>query len=351
MVGDSTTAGAGSNGAGGGAGSGGTIAPTALRSKSMPKELTNLFAAAGVPARTDAFWGCAVLGTATVANYSLYNPDVAFSGSWAIAAAGLLGIGGNFFTLAASQNGTITFTPQQNSNRLDCVYVLFPGNGGFTVSDSSGLLATIDTNTGTAGGAVGVTTVTRSANTQDPFLIARASSGVTNPTAQIFVDGFAPWSTLNPMVEIWNMGWIGSKVSDWTDTSHNYGPFRAVQGIVADLWSVELGANDINGGVSAATYQSGLTTLVSAFGTVGTPDKLIIEVHPTNPGGASFDIPASYRTAMATIATSNSLLTPPDFSGAGLTLSDYYDNIHLANSGYVKEASQLFGSVRSHLAV
>jgi hypothetical protein len=348
MVGDSTTAGAGSNGAGGGAGTGATIAPTALRSKSLARELANKFTAAGVAARSDAVFGNAALGTSTVANYSLYNPDAVFSGSWTLSTTTVLCLGGFFFNMPAAGSGSITFTPQFSTNRLEVGYSTLTGGGGFVVTDASGTLATIDTN-----GALGFgrTTVTRAVSSTAPFVISNATSGVTNVGAQTFLAHLIPYSTVSPMVEIWNMGHIGSKVSDWTNTGHPYGGLPVVQSTVADLWSVDLGANDINGAVPAATYQSGLSTLVSAFGTVGTPDKLIVEVHPTNPAAGSFDIPTSYRTAMATIAAGGNLLSPVDFSNAGLVLSDYFDSIHLANSGYAKEASLLFGSVRSQFGI
>jgi hypothetical protein len=346
MVGDSTTAGAGSNGTGGGAGTGATIAPTALRSKSLAREVANQFT--GVAARSDAIFGNAALGTSTVANYTSYNPDVVFSGSWTLSTSITLCLGGFFFNMPAAGSGSITFTPQFSTNRLEVGYSTFTGGGGFVITDASGTLATIDTNGATG---FGRTVVTRAVSSTAPFVISNATSGVTNVGAQTFLAHLIPYSTVSPMVEIWNMGWIGSQVSDWTNAVHPYGGLPVVQSTVVDLWSVDLGPNDINNAVSAATYQSRLQTLVAALGTVGTPDKIIVEAHPANPTSSSFNIPAGYRTAMTTVAANNSLMVPIDLSNAGLVLSDYFDAIHLVDSGYVKEASLLFSSIRSQLGV
>lgn len=349
MPGDSLFAGAGSNGSGGGAGSGATIAPTALRSKSMPAELANLFTAAGISTRFDAVWGGAALGTTTVANYALYNPDVSFAGTMQISAVGTTSIGGQFFQFTAAGGGSMTIVPKFNSNRLDVGVATHAGNGGVVVSDGSGTLATIDT--GSAESYLRVA-VTRAANTTDPFIVTIATSGVTNPNATAFVDSLVPWSTVSPMLEIWDMGWIGSKVSDWNSVASLFGPSNGLKTQAADAWAPQLGANDANAAVAAATFQTNLQTMLSNLGSTSgvSSDKMLLECHPTNPAtGTSYDLPAAYRTAIRTVAANSGLITPPNFSNAGLTLSDYFDTIHLVNSGTIKEAAMLFGILRPHL--
>ncbi|MGY8709152.1 hypothetical protein RAD16_25705 [Bradyrhizobium sp. 18BD] len=104
--------------------------------------------------------------------------------------------------------------------------------------------------------------------------------------------------------------------------------------------------------VAAATFQSNLQTMLSNLGSPSgaSSEKILCEPHPTNPAtGTAYDIPASYRTAIRTVATSNGLMPPLNFSNAGLMLADYFDTIHDVNTGTAKEAAMAFPILRQQL--
>jgi lysophospholipase L1-like esterase len=105
---------------------------------------------------------------------------------------------------------------------------------------------------------------------------------------------------------------------------------------------VELGANEANAGVAAATFQTNLNTLVGTLKALGN-DVLLAKCHPAFPTSNSYNIPAGYLTAIDAVTTGQSIHAGVNFNTLPfVTPNDYYDNIHATKSGYAREASAAF---------
>lgn len=341
VIGDSLTAGYGSNGHPGGTEPG--VAPNFVRRRSWPSLLSDLFTTHGIRSRADAVWTSNNPAARSVGAYTESNSEVVFTGSgWE-----LIGAGNSYFTTRSSKQGTLTFRPEFAADRLDVYYAVSPGNGGFTVADDTGLLARVDTGGTTS--SFGNTVVKRTAASTEAFRIEPTATGVRNASGPIYVFGLVPFDTTTPRLEIWNMGIAGSRASDWTRNVDGYDLRPAIKTISADLWSVQLGANDAAWAVPPSTFLSNLENLLEACGTGGAADKLIVASHPADPSPSPFDLPDEYRGGFAKLASASRLMPPIDFSCAGLTAADYFDTIHLTASGYEKEAVFAHGIITTQL--
>ena len=328
-VGDSVTAGWGAAGAGGGTGSSPGAAGVYLRTASLPYELSKLFKAAGMRSRCDAFFGTGLSANNTAAEAMSANPDISFGADWTVF--NQYSLGGYFFGESGSGSTVFTFTPEIAADTFEFGVATFPGNAVLLVSDPDGTIGTINTS---AAAGFGKTTLKRSTPSTKPITFARQSG-----SAVAYVEYVIPFDSTSPALEIWNVGRAGSKASDWNSTSQPWAEGNSLGVLTPDAWTLELGANDANAGVSAATYQSNMQTLISKMkSAAAAADVQLIACHKAVAPAASYDIGA-YLTTISGLATSNSLPTPIDFyNGVNIIDSDRFDGIHLVNSGYAKEA-------------
>lgn len=330
MLGDSLTAGWGAalaTGTGAGADPGGA---GYSRVKAYPKKLATLLTSAGVPSRADAVFGNGISTNNTVAEYTAANPSVTFGSGWDIA---INTLGGMFFH--SSGGGAMTFAPDFAADRFDLYITGFAGLGTFTVSDASGVLATVSESVANGITAYQTVTISRPVSSKLPISIARTGAG-----GDIYIGAIVPYDTTAPRLELWNMGWAGSKSSDWTagTDQSDWAPYKALGSITPDLLSIELGANDSNAGVAAATYKSNLQTIINnAHGNLH--DIWMMKANPATTGSDGYNLTSAYLTAIDEIGAANGGVPALNYNG-GLTLvtEDYYDNIHLSDQGQTKKA-------------
>lgn len=328
-IGDSTTSGWGSGAAvgtavGTGAGAGGNF----LRAKAWPQQMVPTLNAAGIPSRSDAVWGNNVTSGNTAAEYVVSNPSVTLASGWIVLApASSATIGGGLFTNSSSTTA-FGFTPQVAADSFDIYYNTIPGAGTFTVTDASGTLATVNCNTASDMKKV---TVTRASSSTTPISIQRNGTG-----AAIYIVGVAPFDSLSPRLEIWNMGYAGAKVSDWLVTTNPWSTFNAINFVKPDLYTINLGLNDANASVAAATYQANMLALAVQALTSGADVQLTL---PTAAVPGSYTVPASYSTALDDISIALGLRPKIDlFNGVTLVTTDRFDAVHHAEPGYLKVA-------------
>jgi len=335
FIGDSLTAGFGSHGAGGGAGSQAGAAAAFRRSKSMPAQLAALLTSAGYPARNDAFFAHIGQLNTPAELFAVYDNRVAFDGSaWVMSGSGRNTAGG-WWPRNTTTTDRLYFTPVAPANTFDIYYEVFASGGGVVnVQDNTNTTVGTFNSAGASPTQMGKVTVTRP-NT-DTTSIRILASGV---NIGIGIFAIVPYDTANPMIELWNMGRPGWTAGDWAADSVNYyASMNAIVQHAAKAYLINLGANDANTGVAVSTFKTNYQTLidaVKAFATVR-----LVKTHGTIArNGTGYDPPASYRIAIDELVASNSLPSSIDFyNKANLVLADYFDGIHLAQSGYAKEA-------------
>jgi lysophospholipase L1-like esterase len=347
MTGDSTVAGFGSGaatGTGGGStpGSGGNY----LRANSMPKQLSDLFNANGIPSRADALIGSGTTNN-TVAEFNVADPGNTFGGGWTLPFSGSFG----GWSFRGDNSGTTSFATRKwdyAADTFDIYYVCGAGTGTFTVTDASGTLATVDSSVftppaGATQGALGRVTVRRDAASKAGISIQRTTSGT------VAIVAIIPYDSNNPRLEIWNFGWPGAKTSDWSNPYDGSFAYLALTQIdPADAWYVELGLNDKATSVAVGTYQTNYSTLVTKLRTLG-GDIFMSKPHHPYLDNATWLLDSTYLAAIDAVALASGANIVDYFNKVSLVQADYYDVPHLSKQGYGKKAAYLFGQIMASL--
>lgn len=328
VLGDSTQTGRG-------AGTGGT-GEIAARRKSPSQFLTTLLNSRGIPARGDAFFGNAGILTGSAADYASYNTNVAFGAGWSNALANPVYLGGAWWGNSTNTNA-LTFTPERAADRFDIYYIAAggSGNGTFTVTDSGGTLATINTNTGTY--ACYKQTVTRAAASVLPISIQRNGTG-----AAIYIGAIDPWNSTLPELCVLNAAQSGIKASFVTDVSDPTTSKAMIDLIAAELHYVEFGLNEKAGGDSVAAASSNLTTLATNCQALG---ALAVGISAPATSGNSYDLTSDWRAAIAAVASAKSAPLVDHYArmvSREAATGDYIDAVHLLGSGYAIKGAAMF---------
>lgn len=326
IVGDSTSAGWGGNGAPNGAGVAGDENNT-RRAKSWPGQYAALLSAAGIAARYDAVIGGGTTSANTTAQFTAHVPWVTFTSGWLLS--GTTSVGGRLFENTTTTTA-MTFTPLVAADSFEIYYVQSSGFATFTVSDSAGTLTTTN-----ASGTLAVIrqVVTRATASLDPINIARTGTGGT-----MRLVGVVPFNSAAPMVEIWNMGWGGSQTANWNSQTNAVAAYNALGVLSPKSWVLELGANDANAAVVDATFGSQLTSVADKLALVA-PVALGMPPRARDNTG-SYNIPQGYVDQINALkAARPAFLSTINFRDLPFVANDYFDSsVHMTESGYLKRA-------------
>jgi len=348
VIGDSTERGAGATATTGtGSGTGASTGANSLFANSAPSQLAALWAAFGKPARAGALMGGGAYNgnnDTTFAELTAAMPNVtAFSG-WTRTSSTSTTIGGNVLLNSTTSNA-MSFAPTVAADTIDLIYSTRSDGAVFTVSDSSGVLATINavsTNPGEQ-----IQKISRATASTDPFIITRTSG-----TGYIFIDAIIPYNSAALGIEILNAGWIGSKASDWIVTTNPWSPLNVIAMLGAyfeiGLITIGLGVNEQNNAVPASTFQANLSTLVDTCKGTGA-DVVLVKEHKANSTGSGYYLSQAMLDAIDAVQAAKSLpMAPIDlFNGLSLSATDYFDPIHLAQPGYAKKAAKFFADIKA----
>lgn len=234
-------------------------------------------------------------------------------------------------------SANLVITPRIACDKVQVFYRKFSGFGTLVI-DRGGAAQNIATAAGADG--FGSTTLTFPLGTQN--ININCTGGFVLPLC------FRLWnSSTSRLVLIDNMGVGAWRTSNWMDTSTPSSPFNALPNLGVTAIGVELGVNDKAGGVSAATYQSNMTSIANQIKTGsapvigGVPDVFFKIPNPGGSTGSGYDFDATWKTAVASAATASSLRTSLDlntpFSPQSSYTAQYSDTvIHLNSVGYLR---------------
>jgi lysophospholipase L1-like esterase len=322
MIGDSNTAGLGSNG---------SQSPTyaGARAKSYPSQMVRLLTLAGIPARDSAWYG----PNAGSNDHTGYDSRLTLGAGWSVT--------NNYIAFSNSTTtNAIAFTPTENIDRLEIRWVN-GGGGVFTVDvDGGAALATI-TASGTFKIEKQVINCTRGTHTIN---IKRVSGNVA-------FCGVIAYDSTVPDVSIINAGYGGFRSNDLDTGSTTWGPLLSFASIAPDLSVIDIGINDVAQSRTAEQYKVNLRNIVASVSPTG--PVIIVSPIPFSHANRAAVWPA-YMQAMKDIAAETGAL----FLDADTRYTDYatvvanglsYDPLHPNASGYADYALWLKNMiVRDH---
>lgn len=329
VIGDSTTAGFGSQ-----TGDGGYLN---MLPNAWPTRLAQLLSASGTPAEVASAMGWnGVVGGATHADY---DPRMSFGTGWSNAGTTTLG-GQAYFIANGGGTGVLGFTPGVAFDHVRIWYVSAGSpNGSMTVNISGGSsLGTVNTN---GAGGFAHTDFAASGGSTDQVRL------VPNNDGQLNVLGIEVWNAASPKVQIYNFGVLGAKVADKLVSTNPWSAFGSITSLSAiepfDLVIIDLDTNDANQNTGVQTYQANLLTLVQAWKATGA--KVVLVGGAPSAGYENLRPP--YIAAEKTVANATGSMFIDTTArwgtyAAGNALGLYYpDGVHLDATGYAAIAAEI----------
>lgn len=291
-IGDSTTAGIGAGS------SGGVAASVGARVLSMPMDLATSLTALGVPAiAQNVITGLGSGGAtpATIADLGTYA-GLTFGGAdWTTAGVDTAGARTWFDSTGTT---TVSWTPTVSIDTLKLFYVRTAGTGTLAWAVDGGTA----NNIATAGANGFVMTGALSAG-------ALASHTLTGArvSGTVYFGGFMAYDSTTLAVDILNLGWTGSGVSNWTAATNGWDPLLALSTFNADAALLQLAINDDNGGTTVQAYLTGMQTLIDKLVSLGVTVFLFSSFQfstATQPAAKQ----SMFRDACRALATRNNLV-------------------------------------------
>lgn len=223
------------------------------------------------------------------AAYPTYDPRITLAAGWS-PVGGEVSLGGEVF-LNTTTTGAMTFTPGIEWDTAEITLVGIEA-GAVDVGIGGGTTALSNTV-----GAVSVETYNAGSVGPHTLNIARASGGAR-------VGGIVCRNSQTKAVTVINAGRGGWRSSDIIDATNFYSPGSVLPAVQADLVIIEIGLNDMNVGVTPATFEANLQAIVDLC-PAGADVVIMSSVTPDDTGEA---YPwTDYLAAMRAVAAANGL--------------------------------------------
>lgn len=312
-IGDSTTAGMGSNGS--------------LFGSARIKSYPNYLAAALQAKDTRLITNLASrIGSQNVSD-ATYDPRLVLGSGWGNVIACP---GGDTFTNNSTTNA-LAFSPGAAVDTVDVYYIVAGAGGSFTIDIGGATLATIS-QSGAA--ALGKTTVALGSLTT-PTINAKRVSGT------VWIIGFDAYNSAVPDVAIWNLGVSSKKVADLANATDPYGPLNGTKSMAPHLIILDIGINDWLAPTSLSAFAASYLTLATQYQTVA--DVIVKIPIPSIASSVSVATQLTYIAAMKSVATTLNLpvidMTQRFVSQATADAAGYYfDTIHGNALNYADQA-------------
>ncbi|KTT73542.1 SGNH/GDSL hydrolase family protein [Sphingomonas endophytica] len=327
FVGDSKTMGAGA-----GTGSSGTVNAFA---RSRPARVAALLAAAGVPVRTDGFFGTAGIGT--IADLTAYDPRRSGFSGWT---GGNASLGGG--AMAAGNANPGQFQPTVATDRCSVFFRNGSDRPAFTVAKGS------ESVTITPSGAVnGFLRYEVSFSTRDtsPIVVTRAGTAT-----NLLLFGLMAWDSSRPGVEIANFGVFGVTSAYQADMTAAFSPAAALASYAPHLTVVNLGTNDIAQGLAMGTWLGNLRTIVQQAKMTGSVILTWPAAGGTAPALGADATRAQWRAALRALAFETDCLFVDEealLGGRAMAQASgaLPDNIHEAAWAYDVQAAAIVRAI------
>lgn len=251
--------------------------------------------------------------------------------------------------IGPASSAVLAFTPIDSFDNFTIWFETFPGSPQYTVNIGGSSLGTLPMN---AAAGIGVANFSVSAGTHTINVVSSGAAG-----GKIF--GCEAWLSTSPKIQVFTAGGDSWTAGNWTQNNGNaWDPLAMAEFLAPDLTLVCLGKNEQAQGISQATFEANLRTLVLGLLAAGSP--VVIWGPPLSSStafGMSEAAQLAYETNMANVAanlgcTFYSLTQKRANWGsfaaansAGFMFTG--DNIHLTPTGYLDVAKALLGVIDS----
>lgn len=247
LIGDSTTAGAGS-------GASGSLNLVGAWAKSRTQSLAARLAALGVPTSSNSVVGDNSAQFVQGVNVSLYDPRIVLGANWTMNLA--LTCGGAMYSYSNGAVNNLAFTPTGQIDSATVYYITRPGQGTCTTNiDGGSSLGTINMNAASAMTSQ-TFTFAKGAHT---FNVVPGNNGVLGITAIV------TWDSTTPAIDILQAGMIGATATTFTSTTSGnpWDILPSISAYAANLTVIQLTINDSVTNTNLATYAANLQTIVN----------------------------------------------------------------------------------------
>ena len=291
IFGDSTTAGYGATGAVGYLSGG--------RAKNMPVRLAAEMNRSYEPANAHAIWGDNAI---TAAVLPTFDSRIVIGSGWSVT--NLTSIGGSSFS-ASSATASLAFTPSATgcySASIDTFVVWYaqvPGSGTFNWAIDAGGTTSVPT----AGTASVQSVVIPAGSLAGHTLNLNYVSG-----SAFYILGIQAYDSTVKQVEVWQAGYSAGTTAQFISTGQPWYMQQVVPTLAPDLTIINLQINDVNTGVSLATYLANIQTIITYCLQSG--DVILRSGYPTGISVSANTALANqqlYRDGLAALAATNGI--------------------------------------------
>lgn len=285
FVGDSKTMGAGAGG--------GPYVSQGAFTRSRPARVAALLAAAGVPVRTDGFFGAA--GLPTIPDVLSYDPRRSGFSGWG---GGNASLGGS--TLSTGNGNPAQFQPGMATDRCSVFFRNGADRPAFTVAKGG------ESVTVTPSGPVNAFTrqeIVFAARDDNPIVVTRVGTA-----SNLHLAGLMAWDSTRPGVEIANLGVFGCSSSYQADMTSAFAPASALATYAPHLTVVNIGTNDAAQAVPVTTWLANVRTIVLQAKLSGSVLLCWPSVGGWSPTYGSDTMRATWRAALRQFARDNDCL-------------------------------------------
>lgn len=312
---------------------------TGTVSTSWPTQFSNVATSDyGLRSNWNSFMGDGGNTGVSNAYYSNGDSRITFGSGWSADTA-KVSLGYNTFK-ASSTTSNFSFLPTTSVDTFVIFYVIDASQGILAANIDGGANTTQSTS-----GSAGVGTLTMTAGSVGSHTLnLNWSSG-----GQVNVIGAYAYNSTISQINVVNAG-SGAETSTQAATQTNaYSPGNSgiYSAIGCNLTAIKLGINDVDSGVSAATYKANIQTIITAAKTAGS-DVILVSPIPSNPsnnvGNISNAAQATYYYNLNALAQTNNVPIVDDFQSwesyaFALPLNLYADTfVHPNQSGHFENA-------------
>lgn len=343
FYGDSKTAGQG-------AGTG-TSNVTSARKRSEAFQVVNILNRKLCKATTDSWMGDQNIGavagytgqpTAGV-GYNLYDPTVVASGGSAWNSdTGVSPAGGRFWIGQSGGTGSLTFTPSSNFDTVVVVYARVSNSASSLPVTINGVSQTAINTQGA--NLFGSTTFTGVATGN---IVLGAPTG-----GNAFLIGVYCYLSSDPGIIPLQFGACGQTTAWMSGGNNPWEQANCVQSMSPHLTVFKSLTNDVNSGVTAASYSASLQTLITKIKSVG--DLVVVIDTPGSSTGFTNGLYEAYISQINTICSASNINVIDLRSATATTYSEgnsagyTYDSVsHLNSLGYAACAELIANVVAS----
>lgn len=328
FLGDSTTRGFGSGGAGFTGANG--------LAKNFVTKLANLLNQYKAPASAHSIFGCGHSSP-----YSVFDTRVNLGAGWTGTPIG--SAIGNWVFANSTNNNPMTFTPD---GTVDTFKIWFAKNTTLATFDASIDGGAVTQGVGAGARDVGSVTLTAASVGTRTLSIARAAG----TTGSCYIIGIEAYDSTRKQIEVFNWGWSGARIENFVVTTNPWDVLSVIPTYAPDLTCLMMTINDANNFTDLAAYKANMQKVIDACKITG--DVILMSGVPSAVGVSTLANQQKYVDAVRDLADTNGLMFIDNWRRFGNyesmnTLGFYTDTIHPSSVGY----SDLATSVYSTLAL